>query len=144
MAVSEVIRDVLAADATLAALLVGGIYRYEETGRNGISRVTMPDAYEADGFLRACAVVKAGEVKSGSAVRDSRAGVKQGVAVYLYDDGDNGYGAVLTARDRAIVLLDRVWIEDAGWVRQIGGVDDGREGEVFEGAVVRLEVVGSK
>jgi hypothetical protein len=139
MALSEAIRDVLAADVTLAALLVGGIYSHEQTGRNGISRVTTPDAYEADGFLRACAVVKAGEVRAGSAVRDSRAGMRQAVAVSLYDDGDNGYGAILTARDRAVALLDRVWVEGAGFVRRIGGADEGRDAKLNQAALVRVD-----
>ena len=59
MAISEVIRDALAADATLVGLLTGGIYSYEQTGRNGISRVTTPTAY--NGFLLPCAVIKAGD-----------------------------------------------------------------------------------
>ena len=140
MGLSEAVRDVLAADATLAALLVGGIYSYEDTGRNGISRVTTPDAYESDGFLRACAVVKAGDVRQGSAVRDARVGVRQTVAVYLYDDGDNGYGTILTARDWVVGLLDRMWIDGVGWVRQIGGADDGRDAKLNQAAVVRIDL----
>ena len=139
MAMSEVIRDLLAADTTLAALLVGGIYSFEQTGRSGISRVTTPDAYEADGFLRACAVVKAGDVKTEAAIRDTVSGARQAVSVYLYDDGDNGYGAILTARDLIVMLLDRVWIEGAGWLRRVGGAEDDRDPKLNNAAVVRVD-----
>jgi hypothetical protein len=37
------------------------------------------------------------------------------------------------------VLLDRVWFEDAGWVRRIGGVDDGRDAKLNQAAVVRID-----
>ncbi|MBI1257586.1 MAG: hypothetical protein GC204_08955 [Chloroflexi bacterium] len=144
MAISEVIRGVLADDVTLAALLVGGIYRYEDTGRSGISRVTTPDAYEVDGFLRACAVIKASEIRSAAAIRDSAAGGRQAVSVYLYDDGDNGYGTVLTARDLIVTLLDRLWIDGAGFVRRIGGAEDERDPKLNNAALVRIdfEIVG--
>ena len=133
MAMSEAIRDVL------AALLVGGIYGYAQTGRNGISRVTTPDAYEAGGFLRACAVVKAGDAKNEAAIRDAQSGMRQAVAVYLYDDGDNGYGAILTARDRALALLDRAWIDGVGFVRRIGSAEDGRDAKLNNAALVRID-----
>jgi len=144
MAISESIRDVLAADATLTALLVGGIYSYAQTRRNGISRVTTPDAYEAGGFLRACAIIKASDAKSAASIRDSAAGLRQTVTVYLYDDGDNGYGAILAARDRAVALLDRVWIDGVGYLRRIGGADDERDPKLNNAALARVdfEIVG--
>ena len=137
MGMSETIRDLLAADTTLAALLVGGIYSYEQTGRNGISRVTTPAAYTD--FLLPCAVVKAGDVKSAAAIRDAVSGARQAISVYLYDDGDNGYGAILTARDRIVALLDRLWIDGAGYVRRIGGAEDERDPKLNNAAVVRID-----
>ncbi len=137
MGLSEAIRDVLADDATLAALLVGGIYSFEQTGRNGISRVTTPAAYSD--FLLPCAVVKVGDLKAEAAIRDSVAGTRQIVAVYLYDDGDNGYGTILTARDWIVGLLDRMWIDGAGLTRRVGGADELRDPKLNNAALVRLD-----
>src|SRR5579871_5194998 len=107
MAISETIRDVLAADSTLTSLLTGGVYSYAQTGRNGISRITTPNAYQAGGFLRPCAVVKSGDVKTVPAIRDSERSTAEIAEVFVYDDGDNGYSTISSARDRVIALLDR-------------------------------------
>jgi len=137
MAISETIRAVLADDAMLAALLVGGLYSFEQTGRNGISRMTTPDAF--NGFLQPCAVIKAGEGRSAAAIRDSQAGARQMVEGFLYDDGDSGYGAILTARDQVLALLDRQWIDGVGYLRRIGGAEDDRDPKLNNAAVVRVD-----
>ncbi len=140
MAISEVMRDVLAGDATLAGLLVGGVYSFAQTGRNGISRASLGDAFDdASGFLQPCAVVKAGAVAASEAIRDSDARSRQTVEVYLYDDGDSDYTAINSARDRVVALLDRQWISGAGWLRQVGGADDGRDPKLNGAAVVRVD-----
>jgi hypothetical protein len=139
MGISAVIAGVLAEDDVLAALLVGGIYSYEQTGRNGISRRATPGAYDESGFLRACAVIKAGEMRNAGAIRDDRAGLAQRVEVYLYDDGDSGYGTLLTARDVLVGLIDRAWLEDAGYVRVVGGAEDLRDPKLNNAAVVRVD-----
>lgn len=137
MAISAVIRDVLASDAGLAALLTGGIYSYEQIGRNGISRVTTPDAYAADGFLKPCAIVKGGDARATGAIRDDAPGMRQMVEVYLYDDGDRGYGTITQARDLAAALLDWQWLADAGFARRAGGADDLRDPKLNNAALVR-------
>ncbi len=135
MGLSETIRDLLAADTTLSALLVGGLYSFEQTGRNGLSRATTPGAF--NGFLQPCAVIKAGDVRAVTAIRDSEAGVRQTVAVFLYDD--SAYGSILTARDRVLALLDRQWIDGAGFVQRVGGADDGRDPKLNNAALIRLD-----
>lgn len=135
MGLSETIRDLLAADATLTALLIGGIYSFEQTGRNGLSRATTPNAY--NGFLQPCAVIKAGDVQTIPAIRDSAAGSRQTVAVFLYDD--SSYGSILTARDRVLALLDRQWINGAGFVERVGGSDDARDPKLNNAALIRLD-----
>lgn len=143
MGACEAIRDVLAGDATLAALLVGGMYTFAETGRSGISRASLADAFaSAGGFLQPCAVIKAGEVTASEAIRDSAAGSVRRVEVYLYDDGDasgSDYMTINAARDRAVGLLDHVWIEGAGWLRLVGGADEGRDPKLNGAAVVRVD-----
>lgn len=137
MPTAETLRDTIAADAGLAALLVGGIYTFAQTGRNGISRISTPEAF--DGFLQPCAVIKAGAVDPVAPIRDSAAAIRQIVEVSLYDDGDSGYDAINAARDGVIALLDRRWIDDAGFVRHVGGADDGRDPKLNGAAVVRID-----
>lgn len=139
MAIGDVLGEVLAEDDVLAALLAGGVYSYEATGRNGISRRNTPDAYDAGGFLQPCAVIRAGETEGVRAISDAQAGMAQRVEVYLYDDGDNGYGAILTARDLIIGMLDRRWIEAAGHVRWAGGADDLRDPKLNNAALARVD-----
>ena len=124
----------------LAGLLVGGVYSFAQTGRNGISRASLPEAFDSEsGFLQPCAVVKAGAVEAAEAIRDSAAGSAQRVEVYLYDDGDSDTTAINAARDRVVALLDRQWIDGAGWLRRIGGVDDQRDPKLNGAAVVRVD-----
>ena len=140
MTLSSIIRDVLAGDVTLAGLLVGGVYSFAQTGRSGISRASLAEAFDnASGFLQPCAVVKAGVVAQAEAIRDSVAGSRQLVEVYLYNDGDSDYATINAARDRVVALLDRQWIGGAGWLRQVGGADDGRDPKLNGAAVIRVD-----
>ncbi len=139
MTMTEAMRDALAEDEVLAALLAGGIYRYEQTGRSGISRRSTPDAYDATGFLQPCAVLKAGEAQETRPTRDAAPGARHRVEIYLYDDGDSGYGALLTARDALIALLDRRWLAGAGHIRWVGGAEDGRDPKLNNAALVRVD-----
>lgn len=132
------VQDFLADDAVLMALLVGGLYRYEQTGRGGISRGSTPDAYDAAGFLQACAVLKAKDARFASPIRDDRTGAVQALEIDLYDDGDSGYGAILTARDRIVALLDRQWLPGAGYGRWAGGAEDLRDPKLNNAALVRV------
>jgi hypothetical protein len=139
MGVGGVICEALAEDEALVGLLVGGIYAYEQIGRNGMSRVTTPEAYDANGFLKPCAVVKVGEARVGSALRDDRGGVRQRVEVYLYADGDSGYETIREARDVVVAALDRRWVDGAGYVRQVGGAEDMRDAKLNNAALVRVD-----
>ncbi|MCZ2099716.1 MAG: hypothetical protein LC121_26330 [Anaerolineae bacterium] len=139
MAIGETIRDVLAGDGTLAALLTGGIYSYDETGRNGISRAALPDAFDTDGFLLPCAVVKTGEARAAAAIRDSQSGTRQMVEVYVYNDGDSDYGTITSARELVIGLLDRQWIAGVGFVQRAGGADDLRDPKLNNAALARVD-----
>jgi hypothetical protein len=125
-------------DAVLMALLVGGLYTFEQTGRSGISRTSTPDAYDAAGFLQPCAVLKAKDARFASPIRDDRTGAVQVLEIDLYDDGDNGYGAILTARDRIISLLDRQWLAGAGSLRWAGGAEDLRDPKLNNAALVHV------
>jgi hypothetical protein len=139
MGIGEAVREALAADDGVADLLTGGIYAFEATGRNGISRVTTPEAYDAGGFLKPCAVVKMGSATKAAAIRDDRSGMRQRVEVYLYDDGDRSFDTIHEAAAAVSATLDRQWIEGAGYVRQVGGMEDQRDAKLNNAALVRVD-----
>ena len=89
--------------------------------------------------MQPCAVDQGGRGRAAAAIRDSQAGTRQMVEVYLYDDGDSGYGAILTARDLVVALLDRQWIDGAGYLRRVGGAEDERDPKLNNAAVVRVD-----
>lgn len=101
----------MAADATLMAVLTGGVYQSGTVGRLGITRETAPAAFDAGGFLLPCALVRQrGRVPDG-AVRDGAAqatSVAQVVEVWLYEDA--GYSAIDAAAGRIYALLEGVTV----------------------------------
>lgn len=139
MGLSEAVRDVLAADEAVAEGLTGGIYAYAQIGRNGLSRGTTPEAYDANGFLKPCAVVQAGSVERAKALRDDSGGTRQRVEVHLYDDGDSGFSTIRAAAAAVVAALDERWIAGVGYVRHVGGVDDQRDAKLNNAALVRVD-----
>lgn len=119
MNVESVVVAALKADTGtggLAALLAGGVYSFAETGRLGISRASTPDAFDADGLLRPCAVVKArGAVPDGGADDDGAqvASYRQVVEVWLYADGDAAPDVIDAAARRAFGVLHGKMIGDS-------------------------------
>ena len=74
-------------DATLAGLLTGGVYDPRE-----INRTTTPDAYDANGALKPCAVVA---LEGASPLGHREWAFEQVfVVVYLYEEEGNGYASI--------------------------------------------------
>lgn len=71
------------------AILTGGVYVYEELPPEGITRETVPAAFDANGYLLPIAVVKArmlvadGEVED---LVDQDASTRQVLEIWLYQD----------------------------------------------------------
>ena len=113
------IASILAADATFAGLLPGGVHTAAE-----ISRQATPVAFTEDGVLRPCCLVK-----DGPASRDA-SGIpglaRELVELYLYQFG--GADAIEAARRRARVLLDEQAAGDGAvglvWQGDIRGLFD--------------------
>lgn len=120
--ITQVIQAVLAADSTLTSILTGGIYRFEETGRNGIGRDSTPNAYSEDGFLLPSAVLHPRAILPWGGLQDSSdqsQSTRQMVEVYLYADGDTGYEALETARNRIYTLLHHTFLDGAGHLKKV-------------------------
>lgn len=114
----------LAADATLAALLPGGIH--DATAVGEISRQTMPGAFDGNAEIQPCALVRAASTSPVGPYDDAARLV---FSVFLYERV--GYGTIQAARRRVVALLNvrkvtpddgsRCWeVRLANEVRQAG------------------------
>jgi len=113
MSAESIITATLQADATLSALLPGGIYAdralVDSVGENGINRRDTPDAFDANGYLRPCARVRGrGQFPYpiGRPLTDPTAqwsAAREMVEVHLYQA--YGWDAITAARERVYALL---------------------------------------
>lgn len=126
MSVETELRDYLLGDVTLTTILTGGIYAWdEETSRNGVNMNDTPAAYDADGILLPCAVVKAPEVSDWGGIRDRKlASTSIRLEIYVYDEGRNSRDdAVLPAYGRIVALTDNELVEGVGRMRHYHRLD---------------------
>jgi hypothetical protein len=96
----------LAADATLLTILTGRIHADGALGRLGITRDTAPDAFDANGWLLPCALVRERALIPAGDIRDLEAQVastSQMVEVWLYEDA--GFANIEAASNRIYALL---------------------------------------
>lgn len=138
------IKALLAGDATLLATLTGGVYSYNaDTRRLGITRQMSPSPF-LDGFLRPCALVKARDLIPSGGLLDSDqqfASVRQVVEVWFYNDGDAGYTALQTARDRVYALLQQASLAGGGLVTWTNDLDNVRDPELDHAAALRSDYI---
>lgn len=121
----------LEADATLMALLTGGVFTKESTGVEGITRETATSAFDANGYLKPCALIRERELVPDNAVRDPMAqktSAAQVVEVWLYADAGAGYTAISSAKDRIYTMLEGYQFSGDGfevqWVNSLGNLRD--------------------
>lgn len=112
MALSDDLRLSLTGNPAVMALLTGGVH-----SDTLISRQTTPTAFDDNGEIQPCALVKTGvETPSGPHHRGSRAFVE----VYLYQY--TGYAAIRAARDLIYTLWHEQRIGTGVW--QMFSTDD--------------------
>jgi hypothetical protein len=106
MSLSDDIKTALQADASLVALLTGGIFNDVEE----ISRQLTPGAFDSNQELKPCALIKYGtELKSGPYERS----VNSPVILYFYQR--SGYNVIEQAMEKAYDLLNDKRIGDGVW-----------------------------
>lgn len=112
----DAIRDYLAADGTLSGLLTGGIYAVPE-----ITRQDTPDAFDANGEIEPCALVKPEtEATFGPYEEAGAISARLYVVVFFYQR--TGYDVVDQALARTRVLLHKEKLESGVW--EISWADD--------------------
>lgn len=103
------VAEALRADATLMAILLGGVYTEEEVGVEGIRRgdsSPTADAFDQGGILQPCAVVRHHSPFPSDEVRDEDEGmmsVQQVISVFYYQF--RGHLIVDSAKDRGYSVL---------------------------------------
>lgn len=143
MSFESEIAAILDADATLDALLTGGIHQSSTVGVNGITRETTPSAFDANGYLKPSALVRqrnrvpTGDVLDFDAQIES---ARQIVEVWLYADSSAGYSTLDTAAARIRVLLMGETLTDSFELRLALWLDRQRDnGALANAAMQRLD-----
>ncbi len=105
----EAIRDALATDPTLQALLTGGVYAVRE-----ITRQATPDAFDANGEVLPCALVaRESDTASGPYAEAGALSSQMFVAIYFYQR--SGHDIIDAAQERAAAVLHRQKLDDGVW-----------------------------
>lgn len=130
-------------DATLVTTLTGGVWKKESTGVEGITRETAAAAFDTNGYLKPCALVKERELAPNGPLRDpmtQQASASQVVEIYLYADAGAGYTAINTAKSRLYALFEGYQFSDSfevEWVNSLPNLRD--SGALKNAAMSRID-----
>lgn len=133
------VADLLEADATLDALLTGGVYESATVGPLGISRESTPAAFDADGYLKPTALVRQRNIVPTGDVLDFDAkleSARQVVEVWLYADQSGGYATLDTAAARVRQVLMGETLSDSFELRLALWVDRERDEGALSGSLL--------
>lgn len=141
-ALEDAVKAKLVADAGaggVKTLLTGGLFTFDETGRNGISRQSTAGAFDATtGVLKPCCVVKQRAMVPDGGARDvGVASYRSVVELWFYDDSDATTDTIYSAAARAFAVLDDVMIGDTKWIpRWIGNPVHNERDRALDNALV--------
>lgn len=129
------------ADATLMAILTGGVYAAGSIGLLGITRETTPSAFDSNGYLKPCALVRQRPLIPDLQVVDftvQAASATQVVEIYVYED--SGYTNIDNALNRLYTLFYGYKFSDSFPVEWLGTLDRERDQGALSGAsMARME-----
>jgi len=117
------IKTRLEADATLLATATGGIYDLTETGRLGINRTNTPAAFDSNGVIKPCVLLRLRSSTPDYVLQDDTSqyqSVREMIEVYFYED--SGYTAIETMRTRCYALLQATQVTGAFAIRWAGDI----------------------
>ena len=125
------------ADATLMAILTGGVYVAGALGQGGINRTDTPTAFDSTtGYLKPCALVRQRALVADLQVNDQIAQVAsatQVVEIYVYQDGP-AYTSIDSALSRLFTLFFGHQFNDSFPAEWIGTLDRERDQGALNGA----------
>ncbi|TXH53009.1 MAG: hypothetical protein E6Q97_14380 [Desulfurellales bacterium] len=123
MSTVEAMRSVLEADATLVALATGGIFSFTETGRLGINRTNTPAAFDSNGIIKPCVLLRLRSSTPDYVLQDDSnqyQSVREAVELWFYED--SGYSAIETMRSRCYALLHATQVTGVFAIRWAGDI----------------------
>jgi hypothetical protein len=110
MTLRDDVKTVLDADAELVALLTGGIYDASDLEGSEITRQSAPDAFDANGEILPCALIRLGtNAQTGPYDASQRTSIR----IFYYQR--SGYDVIDQAIDLVRVDLDRKQIGSTIW-----------------------------
>lgn len=142
MSAASAIDTVLSADATLTGLLTGGIYKATDLARLEINRVDVPGAYDANGFMRPMALIKARDQVPSLLIPDAGErfmDTRQIVEIWLYNDGANGFTTIDSAANRIYTLLHEQRLEGLYRVKWANLIEHMRDPKMGLAAFNRID-----
>lgn len=150
---SDAIYTALNGDATLLTSLTGGVWKFAKTNsgdtnsiqRNGISKVSMASAFDSNGLLKPCAIIKARMTvpispTAGGAYDHANhlKTVAETVMVYLFTDGDKEESPLMTAAERIEKLIDMQFVGSSWW-NLVNIIDEDRDPDMNLAFYKRLD-----
>lgn len=121
MSLASDVKTVMTADATLMALLTGGVY----VGVEEVSRQNTAGAFDANRELKPCALIKLGVETQRGPFRAALS-VQTPITIYFYQRND--YDVIDPAMDRTLELLHLAKIGSTTWeVEYESTVNDQRD-----------------
>lgn len=140
MSREEDFKAIMVADATLMAILTGGVYTVDEVSREGITRETNPGAFGTDGFLLPCALVSVRSARPNQAIRDEASTLTSAdIVVEIYNYEDQGYENIDAAQARQFTLFQGSMINGSYPVSWINTTPRARDTGPLGGASVQRQ-----
>lgn len=121
-------KTVLEADSTLLATATGGVWDWDETGRAGINRTSTPAAFDSDGLIKPCVLLKLRSSIPDDFVTDEatqKVSYRQMIECWLYADPD--YSAIETMSSRIYTLLHCKRLSGPFFFRWAGDIQGPRD-----------------
>lgn len=121
-------KSVLEADSTLLATATGGVWSWDETGRTGINRTSTPAAFDSDGIIKPCVLLKLrSSIPDGAVVDEATqlTSYQQMIECWLYADVD--FTAIETMSSRIYALLHCKRLSGPFFFRWAGDIQGPRD-----------------
>lgn len=128
------------ADATLTAILTGGVYTSAEVGHNGITQDSTPSAFDVNGNLKPTALVKNRELIPDGQVQDfiaQHTSANQVVEIWLYEE--RGYTNIDLAKARLYTLFQGYQFSTGFEVEWVNTVERQKDEGALAGASVERQ-----
>jgi len=131
MSALDTVKTILEADSTLTTAATGGIWTFDQTGRMGLNRTSTPGAFDSDGIIKPCVLLKRRSSMPDGAIADEsaqRASYVTMLEAWFYADAD--FTAIETMRDRVYTLLHEKRLTGPFYIRWAGDLRDQRDDDL--------------